>query len=252
MRPADIKRYEWHYTRLIGSIESYNYCAFKQRLDSALAKGFPIDFISDKSDGRSLLQTVLHIMSRDVLEACNYCRMFLENTSKQEVYKTIFYTLLDYGADVNVYNKKGNNTLLDTTFYAWTAWTLENDVFQEIVDKTNDVNAIEDRFKGEVITSFGKLAYNYIFTMPLDIYIDPTINKWRQNSALEKLQILLDAGADPYKDNRWDTMSIGKHKYAPQQMQLKQQIKHLIHTRETTKEQLTQSQETAVCWDYEI
>lgn len=85
-------------------------------------------------------------------------------------------------------------------------------------------------------TAFGTLAIQYILNIPRKLRnVDHPLKEWAENNVREKIQMLLNAGADSYKDNRWGIASLKNEN----QHILKQQIQSIVDIKQTIKEQMT-------------
>lgn len=108
----------------------------------------------------------------------------------QKKYNFLKY-LLEQGTDINAKDHTGANLLIKCSSY-WQYVPLE--LYKEILDKTDDVNALTV----DKESALGLLCHSYITKQ---IYLFP--NSQFAKKFNEKIEMLLEAGADPslYKDS---------------------------------------------------
>lgn len=165
---------------------------FKTNLQKALKQGFPIDYrpacISNTRDTTLLNYSIAR--------------------SKPNITKI----LLDAGADVNTTDNKNWNALKYVAYYL-----MNVDIFQEIAEKTNDVNIASacTEFLFDGITALGTLCLRFCYAHG---------SKSLKHEIIKQIKILLDLGADPYLDDEWLTKDYYTDESRKSQKELKEYI----------------------------
>ena len=120
--------------------------------------------------------------------------------------------LLDAGVDVNTTNNKNWNALKYVAYYL-----MNVDIFQEIAEKTNDVNIASacTEFLFDGITALGTLCLRFCYAHG---------SKSLKHEIIKQIKILLDLGADPYLDDEWLTKDYYTDESRKSQKELKEYI----------------------------
>lgn len=168
--------YDEIYNRLTHSISASSGSAFKELAASAVAEGFPIDYIPTLEHYTLLQYAVLARLTKT-----DRSRAFFNCPTQVSV-------LIDLGADVNVLDKDGRNILMAISEEMVEIGDFQKDrIFYRILNRTRDVNLQDNKRR----TALGRLLTNYIWG-----YLP---------NGLPKINAMLKAGAEPYIDKSWLT-----------------------------------------------
>lgn len=228
------KRYYLNIARTFFSAQDGKYQKTCELLDKALADGFPIDYIPSRWDGleyKTLLFQIANVKPYDAKD--------------RDVIEKIALHLIDRGADVNDTVPTGANFLMFVCAWAH-LWTTPA-FFEEVVKKTSNVNLLINEEIPAKLTPFSAMAEVTIETL-----LDEMRSEKLKQEYFRKLQILLDAGADPYLAPRWtDPLTSAASGYSTEEIEPAiAKIKQFIETYQEQKLQLNNN--TAVWCDYEI
>lgn len=153
---------------------------FKEKVEAAIADGFPIDYFdSSRSPGP---------LFYDVLSGGTLHEPFLELSVSDEYLEAVKF-LLDKGASVNIKDSSGWTGLTHAAYYQ--GFRMPQELFLRIVEATENVNHIvkdypfmDGGYLAPDSTALKLLAMNYVD------HEDFRENCW------ENIKTLIDAGAD--------------------------------------------------------
>lgn len=216
-----------YYSKLKKLIDTGSSRLFLKQLEEALANGYLIDF-SPTEEKTSLLNSAV----QELQTAPSPYNQ--NNTSERNKILYKINHLLNHGAKCDI------NTLKIVTLDP-----MELDIFRSCLERCPEINETPIDDSGMIQeTVFAQLCFLYCNTF---LPSNPLYQNQRADYET-KIKLLLEAGADPNKDNGWKQYDIW-----PTTAQQEAQ-KHLFQLIESYKEQKTQLAPTAnnVFWDYEI
>lgn len=152
---------------------------FPEMLTKALKKGFPVDY---RPSIRS--NTLLYLA-------------VLNSGARSDAGHNAIRALIKAGADVNICDYWGRSILSRCI-----TWNMPGDIIEKILDRTDDINAIDKIGK----TVFGVACQVFIATYKCD---SP-----QNESRLSIIKRLLAHGADPDKDISWKILNARGNEYA--------------------------------------
>lgn len=172
---------------------------FPEMLSMALKEGFPVDYRPSTRSNTLLYLAVLNSGART-------------NAGHDAV-----RALLKAGADVNVCDYWGRSVLSRCII-----WNMPSDIIEKILDRTNDINALDRIGK----TVFGVACQVFVATYKCD---SP-----QNESRLRIIKRLLAHGADPDKDISWKILNARGNEYASENDRLA--LKELVQCYMTSKD----------------
>lgn len=198
---------------------------FSKLLQESIDRGFPVDYKLSADFLNKLYlddpNAVYYLDSATLLHIMMSC-------GRGEV-NQMTDALLQCGSDPNITNDKGENALILAAKYARSSV-----IISKLLRKTKDVNHI----CRTNLTAFGELGKRF-----------PNLNS-SYTGALEKIKLLLDAGADPDVDG---TLSNLKVTLEPGQSSKKRLIDYIENylMRKDLKSELT-NKDLETSFDYEL
>lgn len=172
---------------------------FPEMLKAAIAEGFNVDY---RPSPRS--NTLLYIA-------------VLGSSARSSTVHNAIRSLIKAGADVNVRDYWGQSILSRCI-----TWNMPSDIIEMILDRTNDINAMDRIGK----TVFGVACQVFVATYKCD---SPN-----NESRLSIIKRLLAHGADPDKDVSWKILNSRGNEYASENDRMA--LKELVRCYMTSKE----------------
>lgn len=177
--------WDWHWTRLKNTLYNGRWkndiaAVFKKKLDKALDKGYPIDYIpiNTRVGNYNLLLYTMNLLS----------------ASTSGIGERLANLLLDKGADVNVPSRRGETALiiLVANFVANAGKNYSDNFWMRIISQTKDIDAKD--YRGYSALDYLGIRYVNTFNTPQDLELKKSNIPYY---IFSRINMLLDNGADP-------------------------------------------------------